>query len=63
LTILAADQEQDDYGDLLPDVDVDAVGVDEENRCEGHVHHGPVEVEGVAHGEDESVVRRGRRSG
>lgn len=50
---LAGQHEDEDHGDLLAEGEVDADGLGDEERADGEVDGGAVEVEGVAGGQHE----------
>ena len=51
---LRRDHQHQQHGDFLADGQVDAIGLGDEDRREGHVHHRAVEIERIAERQDEA---------
>ena len=51
---LGGDHQHQQHGDFLAEAEIDAIGLGDEDRREGHVHHRAVEVERIAERQDEA---------
>src|SRR5262249_7693811 len=51
---LAGEHQQQQHGDLLGQRQLDVVGLRDEQRGEGAIHHRAVEIEGIPHRQDEA---------